>query len=286
MSARLDQWYAAGRFVTAGARRIFVHESGPLGDVPVVVLHGFPGSSADWSTFLPLLGRRVVVLDLPGYGRSDKSPTASYSLFDQATVVQEVLAALGIDRCVLLAHDMGDTVAAELAARCNARTLSFAIDAIILTNGSIFIDLARLTRGQRLTLRLPSRRSLVRLPTFVIRRSLLESFTKAAPPPEGAIDDLVAQMRYDDGDRLMPVLIRYVEERRAHQDRWTAGFVEYDGPLTLIWGEEDPIAVLPMTARLSSLRPATTVVTLPGVGHWPSIEAPDRLAAEVRTALG
>lgn len=278
---------AAGRDVTVLGRRLRVSEAGPDSDVPVVILHGFPGSSADWAAVVPLLAaeHRVVAFDLPGYGRSSKDPSTSYSLFDQADVVEALLDQLGIGRCVLLAHDMGDTIAAELAARHNAGDLGFTIEQIILTNGSIFIDQARLTRGQRLTLRLPNRRLPISLPTWVIRRSLNESFTRAAPPPPGVIDELVAQIRHDGGDRLLPVLIRYVEERRTHQERWTAGFTEYDGPLTLVWGEEDPIAVLAMTGRLESLRPETAIVRLSGVGHWPSIESPERLAAEVGQRL-
>jgi pimeloyl-ACP methyl ester carboxylesterase len=267
-------------------REINVRREGPTSDVPLVVLHGFPGSSADWRSVAPLLPREVITFDFPGYGRSSKDPHDSYSLFTQATVVEELLAKLGVSRCVLIAHDMGDTVAAELAARHNARTLSFAVEQIILTNGSIFIDLAQLTRGQRLTLKLPNRPSSFRLPTFVMRRSLKESFTKDCPPPPGAIDVLIAEIRHDGGDRLMPVLIRYIEERRQHQERWTAGLVEYAGPLTLIWGERDPIAVLPMTERLAGLRPATTVITMPGVGHWPSIEAPAVLAEHITRVLG
>ena len=92
-------------------------------------------------------------------------------------------------------------------------------------------------------------------------------------------------IRRDHGDRLMPKLIRYIEERRVHQERWTAGLVDFVGPLTLIWGEEDPIAVLPMTEQMKSLRPDATVITLDGVGHWPAIEAPQRLVAEIRSCL-
>lgn len=256
------------------------------GSTPVVVLHGFPGSARDWEQVVPLLtGREVVTFDLPGYGSDEKDPRRSYSLFDQATYVEELLAARGITSCFLLAHDMGDTVAAELAARQNARTLGFHIDGIILTNGSIFVDMAKLTRGQRLTLGLPARRLPFRMPTSVLRRSLAESFTAEAPPPPGAIDALVEEIRRNQGDRLMPVLIRYVEERREHQDHWTAGLVDFEGHLALIWGELDPIAVLPMAHHLVDLRPGTPLVTFPDVGHWPSLEAPAELAAAVNSLL-
>lgn len=284
MATDLHDWHATGRTVSVDGRSIFVHDHG-TGEVPVVVIHGFPGSSFDWAQVVPLLPGRVIAFDLPGYGFSDKSPSASYSLFDQAAVVEGLLAQLGVQRCVVVGHDMGDTVTAELAHRANAGELGFTIEQIILTNGSIFIDLAQLTRGQRLTLRLPDRQSLFAMPNFVLRKSLGESFTRTAPAPPGAVDDLIAMIRHDGGDRLMPRLIRYIEERRVHQARWTAGLVDFAGPLTLIWGEEDPIAVVAMTERLAALRPSTAVIRLSGIGHWPSIEAPERLAAEIAALL-
>ncbi len=261
-------------------------ESNPAAS-PVVILHGFPGSARDWAEVVPLLPpeREVITFDFPGYGSDEKDPRRSYSLFDQATYVEELLAEREVKSCVLLAHDMGDTVAAELAARHNAGTLDFRIDGIVLTNGSIFIDLAQLTRGQKMTLRLPARRLPFSMPTSVLRRSLQESFTKDAPAPPGAIDALIEEIRRNKGDRLMPILIRYIEERRQHQDHWTAGFVDYEGPLALIWGEQDPIAVLPMAQRLVDLRPGTPLITFPEVGHWPSLEAPAELAAAITSLL-
>ncbi|MEO6470239.1 MAG: alpha/beta hydrolase [Aeromicrobium sp.] len=280
----LREWVDGGRMITVGRREVFVRDSG-TGAVPIVLIHGFPGSSYDWASVIPELPGRVITFDLPGYGFSDKSPDSSYSLFDQADIVEGLLSELGVDRCVIVAHDMGDTVTAELASRSNAGTLGFDIQQILLTNGSIFIDLAQLTRGQRLTLRMPARVSPFSLPPVILRRSLMESFTRSAPPPAGAIDALVAVIRYNRGDRLMPVLIRYIEERRVHQAHWTAAFVDFPGPLTLVWGEEDPIAVLAMTERMKSLRPSASVITLAGIGHWVSIEAPQRLAAEIRLRL-
>ncbi|WP_183406997.1 alpha/beta fold hydrolase [Nocardioides marmorisolisilvae] len=284
LSSSVRAWRDQGREISISGRTVFVTDRGE-GDLPLVLIHGFPGSSHDWAGLVPLLPGRVITLDLPGYGFSDKGFDAPYTLFDQTDAVEAVLAELGVTRCVVVGHDMGDTVTAELAHRSNAGELAFAIEQIILTNGSVFIDLAQLTRGQKLTLRLPNRPSLFSMPTVILRRSLMESFTRTAPPPPGAVDDLIAMIKHDRGDRLMPRLIRYIEERRVHQDRWTAGFVDFPGPLTMVWGTEDPIAILPMTERMKALRPATSVVPLPGIGHWTSIEAPERLAAEIERAL-
>ena len=277
------RWRDDGTTLAVSGREIFLHDTGQGVATPILIVHGFPGSSYDFAGVIDVLSRdrRVIAFDLPGYGLSSKDPQADYSLFKQADVVERVLAELGIGRCVIVAHDTGDTVTAELLSRANAGALGFAVEQVVLTNGSIFIDQARLTRGQRLTLRLPDRALPIGLPELILRRSLLESFTPTAPPPPGAIDGLVALIQHNHGGRLMPRLIRYIEERRRNQEHWTAGLVDYAGQLSMIWGEQDPIAVLAMTERLVSLRPATSVVTLPECGHWPSIEAPDRLATEI-----
>nr|AHE14583.1 alpha/beta hydrolase fold family protein [uncultured bacterium] len=266
---------------------VFTVDTGTGTGTPLVLLHGFPGSSFDWHQVVPPLAerRRVVAFDLPGYGLSGKPREARYSLFEQADVVAAVLAACGVDRCVLVAHDMGDTVAAELLARYDSKELPVDIEQVVLTNGSIFIDMARLTRGQRFTLTLPDRVLPVAVPEVVLRRSIRESFPPELSAPPGSVEALIALIRHGDGDRLLPRLIRYVEERRRHQDRWTAGLVEYAGPMTAIWGEKDPIAVVAMARRLKGLRPATEVVTWPDVGHWPPIEAPGRLARSILDRL-
>ncbi|MFL6158923.1 MAG: alpha/beta fold hydrolase [Marmoricola sp.] len=126
LTASVRAWRDQGREISTGGRKVFVTDRGE-GPVPLVLIHGFPGSSHDWSGLVPLLDGRVITLDLPGYGFSDKSPEASYTLFEQADVVEAVLAELGIERCVVVGHDMGDTVTAELAHRSNAGELTFAI---------------------------------------------------------------------------------------------------------------------------------------------------------------
>ena len=63
-----------GEFVDVGGARLYYYAAGSRGaGEPIVLIHGFPTSSHLWRDVVPLLptGRRVVVLDLLGYGRSD-----------------------------------------------------------------------------------------------------------------------------------------------------------------------------------------------------------------------
>ena len=92
---------------------------------PVVLLHGWPTSSFLWRNVMPPIAEsnRVIALDLPGFGRSDKPLDASYSFrfFDR------VLAALGIEATSLAVHDVGGPVGLYWACRRPGRVRRLAI---------------------------------------------------------------------------------------------------------------------------------------------------------------
>jgi pimeloyl-ACP methyl ester carboxylesterase len=85
---------------------------------PVVLLHGLGGTKA---SFLPTVaalaahGRRVIALDLPGFGDSDKPVGAPYDAPFFSKAVASLLDELGIERADVLGHSMGGRVALELA---------------------------------------------------------------------------------------------------------------------------------------------------------------------------
>jgi pimeloyl-ACP methyl ester carboxylesterase len=271
-----------GRYLEFRGRKLFIWERGE--GRPLLALHGFPSSSRDWWELAARMPqRRVIAFDIPGFGLSDKSADGDYSMFTYADAVEEVVRQLGITDCDLLAHDMGDTVAAELLARATEGKLRFIIDRCVLLNGSIFIDMARLTSGQKLLLRMKPRKRRGPMPVRPFRLQLRRTF--ANDPPRGTLQTMEQLLRHDGGARMLPVTIRYIEERRRNHDRWSAALVDYPGELIAVWGEGDPVAVPEMVDRLVGLRPSTIVVRWSDVGHWPHIEAPERLANKLGRLL-
>ena len=85
-----------------------------------------------------------------------------------------------------------------------------------------------------------------------------------------------AQVVHDDGHRVLPRLIRYIEERRANERRFTGAIETDPSPLHIVWGLDDPIAVPSMVDTLLDARPDATATRLEGVGHYPMVEAPRR----------
>ena len=92
-----------------------------------------------------------------GYGLSAK-PDQAYTLDLQADVAQEFVADAGVTTLALLTHDVGDTVGGELLARQLEGRWPVEITRRVLTNGSIYIEMAHLSVGQQLLLGLPDER--------------------------------------------------------------------------------------------------------------------------------
>jgi pimeloyl-ACP methyl ester carboxylesterase len=291
-STAVAAWEALGRRVQLGGHQLFTLDLPATGSVegpPLLILHGFPTCSFDWRHVLSTLraGRRVLALDLLGFGLSDK-PDQAYSLFAQADLVVAFVAGLGVTEVDLVSHDMGDTVGGELLARRLDGDLPFAVRRRVITNGSIYIEMAQLTIGQQLLLSLPDE-ALPATPGETgdgFRHGLAGTFAAGTPASQDELDAQWELMARDDGNRMLPRLIRYIEERRVHQERWTGAIEAHPSPLRIVWADEDPVAVWPMAERLSEAVPSATLTRLDGIGHWPMIEAPDRFAREVIAGLG
>ncbi len=281
-------WEARGKRVTVDGRAIWVLDVPPASASdadPLLVLHGFPSCSFDWRHVLDALRgrRRVVLVDFLGFGLSDK-PDVRYSMRLQADVVEGVARQLGIERVALLTHDMGDTVGGELLARSIEGTLPFAITQRVLTNGSIYIDMAHLTAGQELLLSLPDAPTeLVRAEGY--RAGLAGTFSPNSSVPDDELDAQWLLAAHNDGNALLARTIRYIEDRRAEERRFTGAIETHPSPLTVVWGEDDPIAIVAMTETLRAARPDIDLTVLDGVGHYPMIEAPERFAAAVTNFL-
>jgi pimeloyl-ACP methyl ester carboxylesterase len=282
------EWEARGRRLAIDDRWAWVLDVPALDDRgldPLLVLHGFPSCSFDWRHVLDALRaqRRVVAVDFLGFGLSAK-PDVRYSMRLQADVVEAVARDLGLTSVALLTHDMGDTVGGELLARSFEGTLPFAVTRRVLTNGSIYIDMAQLTTGQQLLLSLDDAPTdLVQADGF--KAGLAGTFSSNSDISPDELDAQWLLAERNDGHRLLPRTIRYIEDRRAEERRFTGAIETHPSPLAVVWGADDPIAVVAMTDELSRARPDTHVTILDGVGHYPMIEAPDRFAAAVTAAL-
>ena len=289
--ATIGDWTRRATTVSVGGESVAVFDIPPeseeqAADVPpLLVVHGFPTSSIDFEPVASPLARRrrVVLMDLPGYGLSAK-PDRSYSLFEQADVVEAVAAGTGVTEFDLLTHNMGDSVGGELLARSLEGALSFQVRRRALTNGSIYLELAQLTAGQQFLRELPD--AALSDQDAPHADTLAEALVALCAPDlrtnevRRRLHAATALLMRDGGHRLLPRLVRYIDERAEHESRWTGAIETHPAPLTVIWGRHDPIAVAAMADRLANRRPDAAVVWL-DAGHWPMTERPKAFAEAV-----
>lgn len=277
-----EAWHARGETVRVPEGDVFVVAlAGPADALPVMVLHGFPTSSWDFEEAASLVAahHRVVLFDFPGFGFSAKPARHAYSLFEQADVACVVAKALGLSRVILWAHDMGTSVAAELLARRERGLLPFEVASVVLMNGSVHMEMAKPTVGQRL-LASPVGDVFAR----ISRRAVFEAQMRrvfAKPPAAETLAGMWALLVRDDGKHRLPKTVGYMAERRRFTGRWIGALERLDVPTLVAWGERDPVAVLPIAERLAREIPDAKLVTWPDLGHYPQVEDPERVARTV-----
>jgi len=259
---------------------VFVVDEGAGAATPLLILHGFPTSSFDFRGVIPRLGRRVVTLDFPGFGFSDKPADYSYSLVEQADVVEMIAQKLELPRAHLWAHDMGTSVATELLARRAGGLLHLDVDRLILMNGSVHAEMAHLTPSQRM-LRRPI---LGRLFARVANRATYKMQMKrvlARPVPDEEIDDQFTLLALNDGHLRLPRIMGYYDERTRFRRRWIGALEAFDRPAMILWGMLDPVAVPAIAEALARETPDAVLERLDGVGHYPQLEAPELVVERV-----
>ena len=228
------------------------------GAPPLLVLHGFPTSSIDFASVLPSLreGRRVVLVDLPGYGQSAKPDRAVLAVRPGRPGRGAARPAMGIDGG-RPAHPRHGRLRRRRAAGPQPRRHARLLGAVAACSATAASTSTWPTspRASSSCCRCPTRRSTRTSAPDVdaLSVALTATFAPAGSPASHpdldhvrAAADLIV---VSGGNRLLPRLIRYIEERRKHEDRWTGAIERHPAPLTVVWGDLDPIAVWEMTGR-------------------------------------
>ncbi|HEX2359385.1 MAG TPA: alpha/beta hydrolase [Solirubrobacterales bacterium] len=286
LTPRVVAWRDRGRSEEAGGHRI--HVFARAGDAPLLLLlHGFPSSSYDWRFLLDEEpDHAVLAFDCLGFGLSEKPADHDYTLAEQADIAEELVARHGGGAPIfLVGHDMGTSVATELMSRDLEGGLKIEVVGALLFNGSMIQGAASPTVAQKL-LRGPLGPIVARLSSERFFRHQFGSvFSEQHPLSDEEAADQWSLIASEGGQRLGHRLISYMDEREAKAERWHGALRAWPKPLHLAWGMEDPVATGRVLDGVRALRPAAPLTQLGGLGHYPQIEDPRRLARALRGSL-
>jgi pimeloyl-ACP methyl ester carboxylesterase len=265
-----------GEFLDLDGARVYYYAAGRRGGGdPIVLLHGFPTSSHLWQGVVPLLpdGHRVVVVDLLGFGRSDRPSGRDVSIRGHAERVRQVLDALGIERACVAGHDIGGAIAQTMALRWPQR-----VSALVLVNAAAYdawpqreVKMARAMLP--LTRHLPA--------TFllsVLRTDLLRGYV-ATDRGAHAIERYVKPFASPEGRDA------FFEHLLALDPRDTAALAPRLGdvvaPTAVVWGAHDPFLPASIGERLARDIPGATLDVITDGRHFTPEEHAERVSAAI-----
>lgn len=240
---------------------------------PVVMIHGFGGDKETWLMLAPRLrGRPLLLVDLPGHGRSTTVGSARATPAAMGTAVVALLDAHGIRQAHLCGNSMGGGIALWIARNHPARVASLTLVASVAPELAESELTRALARGENLLI----------------------------PGTEDA--DRFVKLVTEKPPRVPRAVARYVAARRAAArpvlEALFRGWVEATAetglphdleavtqPTLIVHGARDRI-IHPDTARKVHTRlPRSRLELLDGIGHVPQLEAPGAVARLVARHL-
>ncbi len=237
---------------------------------PIVFVHGLSGQWQNWLENIPRLAleRRVVALDLPGFGLSPL-PSERITIPGYGRCVEALCEQLGLGAVALVGNSMGGFIAAEVAIQQPARVERLTLVSAAGISTSAVAAAPVLTVGRGLaaltTYGIPRQRAVARRPrarhwalALVARHpSLLkpdfayEGFITGAAKP-GFLDALRACLEYDVRERLP----------------------EIGCPTLVVWGENDAVIPVADAHYFERLIPDSRKLLMRDTGHVSMAERP------------
>lgn len=235
-----------------------------------MLLHGIGSGAASWVRQFDVLGatRRVLAWDAPGYGVSTPVVAASPNAVDYADVLRGWLAALGIERCVLVGHSLGAIIAGAFAAAHPQRVAGLLLLSPAGGYGTAAAELRESKRDQRLAM-------LTELGPegFAEKRS-------ANMLSAQADDTSRAWVRWNMA-RIIPHGYAQATHLLANADL-AADVARFHGRTAVAVGAEDAITPPSACDRLAQSA-HTRLQIVPGAGHAGYIECPAAYTAIIET---
>ncbi len=278
-AAWLDvDWAAHRRSVRVGDETLQLVELGE--GPPVLLVHGLGAAWPVWVMQLPALAatRRVIALDLPGFGGSPM-PAGPISLAGYARTVAALLGALGIERAAVVGHSLGGLVAAELALRRPALVQRLALAAPAVLWGAyrrsrVLVALAGRAEAHAQRDGTPGE------PAPVPRRPRLRATAVGGTGihvPQRLAPELQVELL-----RLARRTPGYLDAMRALRGLDLRDELERIAcPTLLLWGDHDTILGVSDAATIAAPIPDARTVVLHGAGHRPMLEFPEAFNAEL-----
>ena len=275
----LSSWGENAKYFDIFGARIAYWVEGSLSQNKpwLLLIHGYPTSSWDWTAMWPQLAARfnLVALDMLGFGLSHKPSDIQYSVIQQAALHEALLQKLDIQKAHILAHDYGVSVAQELIARDQDDDLGFDLQSVCFLNGGLFPEQHRLRLVQKIGISPFGALLGLVINRSTFGKSLSDVFGAATKPSPSELDSHWALVCERNGHKIQHKLLHYIQDRKTNRARWVGGLKATKIPMRLINGALDPVSGEHLFHYYNEQIPNADAVLLKEIGHYPQTEDPN-----------
>lgn len=271
------------RFAMVPTRRLRISTMEAGDGPPVLAIHGLGGTKG---SFLPTLAGlanrfRVIAMDLPGFGDSDKPVGAAYDSRYFARAVVDLLDALGIERAHVIGNSLGGRVALELGLRHpeRVRRLGLLAPSLAWRRQRPFAPLLRLVRPELGLVQLTPR-PIVQGIVHRLIPDATEGWTAAG------VDEFLRSYLTPAGRAAFYAAARqiYLEEPHGDDGFWSR-LPDLRPPALFVWGRRDRLVPLAFARHVADTLPSAEHLELE-CGHVPQVERPAQTNEALAAFLG
>ena len=265
---------ADSRYATIGGMEVHYKDEGPrrAGTPVLLLVHGSQCTLKSWDAVVPLLKRRyrLIRFDVPGLGLSGDVPDSALSTVRPEDVAEELLCRLNIPKVTVIGFSSGGTLATFLAAK-----RPDLIERVVVSNApsdpvvtTHLVPTAGWTAAQ----------AEAKATGFQGRGywdAFLDYFSPGNRIDESTRRHFYAFSRRTPHKNYISMIARVADAPKAR-----AAMAAVRAPTLLIWGSNDPLLPASAGRTLRDYFSGTdaAIVYMPGVGHFPPFEEPDRFA--------
>jgi len=255
---------------------------------PVLLVHGQPGSAADWDPVVEVMARggaspRVLVVNRPGYGTSTMAPT---SMAENAELLADLLVARSAAPAVVVGHSYGGGIALLMAARRPDVVSGLVLVSAVGPQGSV--------NGVDHLLALPAIGELLSAAGLFTVGRVLPRMRALSARMSGTLAERLRATLPDEryGAELSRSGVRMWRTFLAEQRSLVAEIGDVASavsrvtvPTAVVTGTWDVVVAPAVSAALASQVPGAELVALAGVGHFPARDAPGALGCAIERTL-
>ena len=275
------RWAAPpSRFVTLQGMQVHVRDEGPRDDpTPIVLIHGTSASLHTWDGWVAALSphRRVVRMDLPGFGLTGPAPDGDYSMARYTGFMRDLLDLLNIDQAVLAGNSLGGGIAWQTALAHPTR-----VRQLVLVDATGY---PLQPQSMPIGFRLAQMSWLAPVTQKVLPRSMIAaSVRNVYGDPSKVSPELV--------DRYLELTLRagnrgaLVERfRQSPSGEFTAQIPQVRQPTLILWGGQDRLIPPDNALHFQRDIAGSRLVMFDALGHVPHEEDPAQTVAAVQDFL-